>query len=264
MSAFLCSYSKKINQRQRRAEEKGFQVIKPVKQPLSNLTGRKFGELEVIDFVGYNKHGGTEWQCVCNCGNTIIETEKNLRNNKRQHCNVNCKCKIDKIKSEFIGKTFYYLRVESLAKEKKNGCLSWNCRCTCGKTIVATGTALRAGLSRSCGCVISWGENLIKDILDANKISYKRQYSFKDLRGPKNGLLKFDFAVISNNELQYLIEFQGKQHYVESKRGSYYGVMQREITDASKKEYCAKHGIKLYEVKYDENIEDRMKEILSV
>lgn len=34
----------------------------------------------------------------------------------------------------------------------KNGHVSWECKCECGKTIITLGNLLKAGKTRSCGC----------------------------------------------------------------------------------------------------------------
>lgn len=58
----------------------------------------------------------------------------------------------------------------------------------------------------------------------------------------------------------FLIEYQGIQHYKEMENG--FGKQQREITDLQKREYCNKKNIKLYEIKYDEDIYNKIEYIL--
>ena len=41
-----------------------------------------------------------------------------------------------------------------------------------------------------------------------------------------------------------------------------FGKQQREITDLQKREYCNKKNIKLYEIKYDEDIYNKIEYIL--
>ncbi|WP_291631441.1 hypothetical protein [Clostridium sp.] len=66
----------------------------------------------------------------------------------------------------------------------------------------------------SCGCINSKGELKISSILNDNNIKYKTQYTFNDLRSENGSLLRFDFAILNDdNKLLYLIEYQGKQHY---------------------------------------------------
>ena len=60
-----------------------------------------------------------------------------------------------------------------------------------------------------------------------------------------------------NGSLLCLIEVQGIQHYVDTGTIGI-GKQQREITDPMKREYCTKHNIPLYEIRYDE---DKLKKI---
>jgi hypothetical protein len=59
------------------------------------LSGKRFGRLLVIREVGQNKHKAVLWECVCDCGNTIIAIGGNLRIG----CTNSCGC----IKNETTG-----------------------------------------------------------------------------------------------------------------------------------------------------------------
>lgn len=105
----------------------------------------------------------------------------------------------------------------------------------------------------------SRGEIKICEILDEAGLNYKEEYSFSDLV-TKNGVeLRFDFAVFDdNNDLDFLIEYQGIQHYEpKSKFGGYAGLRRQQYNDMKKREYCKKHGYKLILIPYwHENIVD--------
>ena len=59
-----------------------------------------------------------------------------------------------------------------------------------------------------------------------------------------------------DDELEFLIEYQGKQHYEQSpKFGGKKGLFQQQYNDNKKRRFCALHGIKLIEIPYtDENL----------
>lgn len=60
----------------------------------------------------------------------------------------------------------------------------------------------------------SRGEIKICDILDNAGLEYVEEYSFSDLIAPSGRPLRFDFAVFDDNgDIDFLIEFQGIQHY---------------------------------------------------
>jgi len=105
----------------------------------------------------------------------------------------------------------------------------------------------------------SRGEIKICDILDAAGLVYKEEYSFPDLVSSSGRPLRFDFAVFDDNgDIDFLIEFQGIQHYeAKSKFGGARGLYQQRYNDAQKREYCAKHNIKLICIPYwDEQLMD--------
>lgn len=43
-----------------------------------DLIGQKFGQLTVISYAGINKYGGTDFKCLCDCGNTNIVSRNSL------------------------------------------------------------------------------------------------------------------------------------------------------------------------------------------
>ena len=93
----------------------------------------------------------------------------------------------------------------------------------------------------------------IKEILDINNIIYISQYGFKNLRY-KNPL-KFDFGIINNtNELLYLIEYNGIQHYkyIDFLHRNQENFEAYKLKDKIKMEYCTKNNIELIIIKYDE------------
>lgn len=51
---------------------------------------------------------------------------------------------------------------------------------------------------------------MIKKVLQSNNINFIQEYVFEDLRGKLGKPYRFDFAVFQNNQLLYLIEFDGK------------------------------------------------------
>lgn len=53
---------------------------------LIDLTGQRFGRLEVIGFSHFNKHHQAMWRCRCDCGNETIVVSGNLRTGKTQSC----------------------------------------------------------------------------------------------------------------------------------------------------------------------------------
>lgn len=105
----------------------------------------------------------------------------------------------------------------------------------------------------------SRGEIKICDILDTAGLTYKEEYSFSDLVSSSGRPLRFDFAVFDDDgELDFLIEYQGIQHYeAKSKFGGAKGLYRQKYNDQQKRQYCLKHNYTLVTIPYwDEGIMD--------
>ena len=112
-------------------------------------------------------------------------------------------------------------------------------------------------------CNLSNGELLIKNCLEKLNIKYKPQYGFGDLKYKKS--LKFDFGIIDDEgKLQYLIEYNGKQHYeyIEFFHRNLENLELYKLKDKIKMEYCLKNNIELIIIKYDQY--NKINEILDV
>lgn len=98
----------------------------------------------------------------------------------------------------------------------------------------------------------SRGEIKIEEILQEAGLIFKEEYIFPDLVSSSGRPLRFDFAVFDDNgDLDFLIEYQGIQHYeAKSKFGGYSGLRKQQYNDMKKREYCAKHNIPLITIPY--------------
>lgn len=98
----------------------------------------------------------------------------------------------------------------------------------------------------------SRGEIKIHEILENAGLNFIEEYSFPDLVSSSGRPLRFDFAVLDDeNNLEFLIEYQGIQHYeAKSKFGGYSGLRKQQYNDLQKREYCRKHNIILIAIPY--------------
>lgn len=98
----------------------------------------------------------------------------------------------------------------------------------------------------------SYGERKICQILDAAGLSYQEEYTFEDLVVSSGFQLRFDFAVFDDNgDIDFLIEYQGEQHYeAKSKFGGAKALFRQKYNDNLKVEYCKKHNITLVVIPY--------------
>ena len=100
----------------------------------------------------------------------------------------------------------------------------------------------------------SRGEIRIEEILREAGLNFKMEYVFPDLKSPNGRPLRFDFVVFDDDGLiDFIIEFQGKQHYeASSKFGGKKGLYQQQYNDNQKRLFCALHGFTLIEIPYTE------------
>ena len=98
----------------------------------------------------------------------------------------------------------------------------------------------------------SRGEIKIEEILIANNLNFQEEYSFPDLVAESGRPLRFDFAVFDDDgNIDFLIEFQGIQHYQpKSKFGGSKGLARQKYNDNKKRNYCMIHGYTLVTIPY--------------
>lgn len=216
-----------------------------------NLIGERFERLVVLEEDIHTKsHRGVYWFCKCDCGKITSVCAADLKSGHTKSCG----CLQDEVKhNRFIdltGKTFNYLQVVSLDEERTRETKNtyWYCKCLrCNNEKVKSvkGSHLKDGSIKSCGCLKSSYEEQIEKILLENNIEFKREYTFNNLYGNKRKL-PFDFAIFKENELKYLIEYHGEQHYQPI---DYWGgeesFQKRQLYDKIKQEYCINNNILL-------------------
>jgi hypothetical protein len=236
------------------------------------LIGKKFNRLTVKEYLGRrietyrnNKPLYRDWfLCQCDCGNYIETTMHSLKCNNTKSCGCLMMEKsteqMNKIHEkqlvDLTGQTSGYLTIERLATPEEyigrpEHIRYWAARCVCGNLHIVGTTDFVKGKVQSCGCLLSKGEAKITKILTQNNIKFVKQYSFKDLRGLNKSHYSFDFAILNtNNELKYLIEYDGIQHFKKDHQfieGDYEKIQRR---DKDKNEYCLKNNIPLIRIPY--------------
>jgi hypothetical protein len=96
--------------------------------------------------------GRAAWLCRCDCGGRVVVRGESLNSGNT----TSCGCMARGVKDE-IGKRYGRLVVTARGEHPEGigqGAM-WECRCDCGKAIVTRGSALRKGVTRSCGCFAS-------------------------------------------------------------------------------------------------------------
>jgi len=175
------------------------------------LTGQKFGLLTVKQRT-QNIKGNVAWECVCECGNTIIATTRQLKTGERDNCG--CVKKIRGKRTDITGKKFGMLTAIRATDEKnKNGSYLWECRCDCGKIVKVSAPMLKKGNNKSCGCLKLKSQAMVKDrlhLVDGTCIEWLKGRSTRsDNKTGYPGIFKK-----KNGRYQASIGFKKKMYYL--------------------------------------------------
>lgn len=63
--------------------------INPSRYKSKDITGKRYGLLTAIKYIGKDKDNNELWECKCDCENTVTRTKNSLRDSKRLS---NCGC----------------------------------------------------------------------------------------------------------------------------------------------------------------------------
>lgn len=227
--------------------------------------GQKFGRWTVLEIGVKNpyskaKHPPNCAKVQCECGKIQYKEYRDLYDGRSLSCGCLRNEQIkqwNKEKGDIpVGTRFGHLTVIKdggyIIQPSGRTVRRQLCKCDCGNILFVLNNNLKSGGSQSCGCVQSRGERIIAQILRENKINFKQQVSFNDLRGPKGGLLKFDFGIYDGENLCELIEFDGRQHFQEADGiwNSKETLATRKTNDKLKDLYCEKNNIPLMRIPY--------------
>jgi very-short-patch-repair endonuclease len=106
-------------------------------------------------------------------------------------------------------------------------------------------------------CNKSKGELSIFNYLTNNNIKFIQQ--FKIINCKNINPLPFDFYIPSFN---LLIEYQGKQHFIETNYYKMISLNERQRLDKIKKDYALNNGFKFLEITYKDHIINKLKNFL--
>ena len=219
---------------------------------LIDITGEKYNSWTVLDRVLDNSKKGTYWRCQCECGTIKEVASTSLRNGASKSCGCQKAIKARTNNGKFIdetgnryGKLVVLGRDEQLSIEKHRA--QWICQCDCGNITTVSSKCLRENKTKSCGCLISIGEENISRVLRDNNIIYKSQYQVNI-----NGIYyRYDFAIFNKEDnLIRLIEFDGIQHYDNKQKHWGHDITKTQERDKIKNQYALQNNIPLVRIPY--------------
>lgn len=245
-------------------EETPEKLILNERKPLIN----KYGKLTPI-YPCEKRGKHIYYYCICDCGNKCVVSKDSILCGNSKSCGCLrselLKEKNKQNRSDKIGKVYGKVKILDFynfyEKQYENGKYTkesqFLCEClVCGKLFVARSSHLTSGYTQSCDCVKSHGELSIINFLKEKNIPYKKEFTFQDLKDKK--VLQFDFKISTSIDF-FLIEYQGSQHFQKT-NGFYNETIVKH--DKMKKEYCFKNNIRLYEITYQDNCEEKLEKIL--
>lgn len=105
-----------------------------------------------------------------------------------------------------------------------------------------------------CGCPKcneSKGEKVIEEYLNLNNYEFEKEYKFNELVGERNHHLRFDFAILKDNRVKALVEYDGEFHYNKHfKSRDELSLIKQINRDAIKADFAKKNKIKLIRIPY--------------
>lgn len=119
-----------------------------------DLIGKRFGRLEVLEFVEHDKHHHSVWRCRCDCGNEKNVSRLSLVKGSCQSCGCYHKERtIESVRQDIAGEKFGGITALYRIDKKSNGKCVWVCQCECGKILESNVARLRGTeypLCRAC------------------------------------------------------------------------------------------------------------------
>lgn len=119
---------------------------------LNDLSGRRFGRLTVIRKTSARRSGSIVWECLCNCGNTVLVAGAHLLSGQTTSCGC---AKKGVHAHDLSGRRFGRLVALYPTEKRMGNSIIWACKCDCGKNCEVAAIDLENGAARSCGCLSS-------------------------------------------------------------------------------------------------------------
>lgn len=231
---------------------------------LKDLQGMRFNYLTVVSLDESKPRGSGKhayWICKCEkCGNTKSIRSSDLIDGSAIDCGCGTYKRVaNSMAKDLKGKDFGHLHVIDRDWDscKKGGGVHarWLCKCDlCGRIeSVSSDILTEYGKDRCKRCsYISMGEQKIIELLEDNNISFVHDKSYLDLRYPDTGgAPRFDFRITQNSDCDYIIEFDGEQHFRQIPRyDDRIAFESRVKRDNFKNEWCATNNIPLIRIPY--------------
>lgn len=216
-----------------------------------HLEGQRFTRWTVLKRSLDEKRKGKYWICQCDCGVIKILSTQVLIKGESKSCGCLAREKASNrfakdISQQHFGKL---IAIEPTDKRNSSGSIVWKTQCECGQVKYVSVHDLTTGNVKSCGCLVSYGEERIKQILTTQKIDFISQKTFPTCRMPDTQkVLRFDFYL---PDYQCCIEYDGQQHFYAGNGWNNPEQLARtKYRDSFKNKWCHQNNINLIRIPY--------------
>ena len=216
-----------------------------------NVISNTYGRLTILEVIPNTRP--TKVKCKCECGNNYVGLQADIVNGHTQSCGCLQSERASAANTKDWSGYIADSGVEFIRQDHMNekGQWVWECRCgICGNLFYELPAKVNNGHTTSCGCrTQSFGEAYIQSLLVEYGIDFLPQYTFDDCK--YINVLRFDFAILKNDKLLGLIEYDGKQHFEPVDFfGGEKGFIETQKRDNIKNSYCNLNNIPLMRLPY--------------
>lgn len=227
---------------------------------------KKYLEKHDCELLADNyKNGKQKLKYRCSCGNiSYICFDAFKKGSRCNECGKERTAEKLRHSYEYVKKYFKDYDCKLISKEYKNNRQKLKFRCQCGNIAIKIFSDFKR-VPMCQKCCSSKGEIKIRKYLKNKKIKFKREFRFDNCRNKQP--LPFDFAIFYNNELHYLIEYDGVFHYeIVEGMTTKEDLKAQQKRDEIKTHFCKENDIKLIRIPYweFENIEQILEEKLTL
>ncbi|NJO31715.1 MAG: hypothetical protein HC874_32320 [Richelia sp. SL_2_1] len=120
---------------------------------LNDLVGKQFNRLVVISRTNEKATDGSfKWLCRCTCDKhkEVLVTSSNLKLGRVESCGC---LRRESQSINIVGQRFGRLVAIERTNKSSGSNIIWKCVCDCGNIKEVDTGKLRAGVTRSCGCL---------------------------------------------------------------------------------------------------------------
>lgn len=229
-----------------------------------DMTGQQFGDWTVLCYDESSKGGTAKWICRCVCGREKSVAGPSLRRGESKGCGCQKAIKSRENNGTFVNEIGNrYGKLVVIAKDEELSIIKhraqWVCKCDCGNYKTVSSKCLRDGKTKSCGCILSVGEEEVAKLLTKYGQGFVSQYGV--VIGDK--FYRFDFAIMEKGRVKCLLEYHGIQHY--DREHLHWGkdATVNQERDLIKEGWAKDNNIPLYVIPYTEfnNLEKIVKGI---